>query len=217
MGLDKVQTFERALPGSVLGDLTRLASPDHMARLHEEGFRFYRTTFWYPLDRPPANNFEIAIRALRDFADPPISVVGVEWWFSVMRTDATPQWLLAPHFDRSNLAEKDPEKVTHPDRASVLFLNGVPHSELVITDQVLTARGVRPKQPTEMIFVEPRRNRYVVFPGHLYHGVIGRMWRPAGPPRFRISLAVNWWSERPTAGYLLDSVHCLAALGLARQ
>jgi hypothetical protein len=211
---DRVQIHNNGLPRALLVELNRSASVEHFARLAASGFPFYRTTFWHPLDRAPSNVFESVIVALKSIVDPKSEVVGVEWWFSVLRTDASPHWLLAPHFDRNNLSEKDPERIEHPDRASILFLNGVPDSELVITDQLLTAKGARPKQAREMVFVAPRRNRYVVFPGELYHGVIGRMWRAAKPPRLRIAMAINWWEEKPAATYLRDSAHCLTELGI---
>ena len=96
----------------------------------------------------------------------------------------------------------------------MLFLNAVPYGELVITDQVLTEKGARPKQPQDMRFIRPRRNLYAVFPGHLYHGVIGRLWRTQRPPRLRVTMAVNWWTERPGASYLRDSNDASAAFGL---
>ena len=94
------------------------------------------------------------------------------------------------------------QKIKHPDTASVLFLNSVPYGELVVTDQVLTEKGASPQEPKDMRFVSPKANRYAVFPGHLYHGVIGRMWRPMKDTKLRITMAVNWWTEKPTAAYL---------------
>ena len=88
----------------------------------------------------------------------------------------------------------------------MFFFNAVPYGELVITDQVLGEAGQpSPREPGEMRFIPPDENRYAVFPGHLHHGVIGRMWRPEEDEHLRVSLAVNWWSERPTASYLRDS------------
>ena len=143
---------------------------------------------------------------LREAARPSPQVVGVEWWFSVLNINATPQWLLPCHFDRADLDERDPARIRHPESASVFFFNAVPYGELAITDQVLGADGrPSPGEPRLMRFVPPGENRYVVFPGHLHHGVIGRMWRPAEDERLRVSLAINWWTERPAAPYLRDS------------
>ena len=158
--------------------------------------------------------FESIAVTLKALAKPSSNVVGVEWWFSVLLTEESPQWLLPCHFDRADLAETDPLKVRHPDTASVLFLNAVPYGELVVTDQVMTEKGPHPQEPKDMRFVSPRPNRYVAFPGHLYHGVIGRMWRPAKEPKLRIAMAVNWWTEKPQATYLRDSRECMTAFRL---
>lgn len=212
--LVEVRLVNPALPAPHFALLRQAFPLSHFERLSAEGFRFYRTTFWYPLTRKPGHVFEQVVDALRQSAEPGPDVVGVEWWFSVTHTNATPQWLLPCHFDRADLEEKDLSRIRHPHKASVLFLNAVPYGELVVTDQVLTDRGARPKQPHDMRFIRPRPNLYAVFPGHLYHGVIGRMWRAPRAPRLRLTMAVNWWTEQPGAGYLRDSRDALAAFGL---
>lgn len=212
--LNTVRLFTPGAPTRQFDELRRVFPQSHVERLLHEGFRFYHTTFWFPLDRQPQNLFESIVTHLKPLAEPSADVIGVEWWFSVLRTNATPQWLLPCHFDRNDLAEKDPQKLTHPEKSSVLFLNAVPYGELVVTDQVLTDKGTRPRQPEDMLFIRPRRNLYAVFPGHLYHGVIGRMWRPMRSTRLRVTLAVNWWTVRPTAEYLHDSRDCAHVLRL---
>ncbi len=212
--LADVRQFDLAVPRNQFAALKRAFPQSHFQRLLQEGLRFYQTTFWYPLDREPENVFESIIQDLRPLANPSSSVIGVEWWFSVVMTNATPQWLLPCHFDRSDLDEKDPQKIRHPETASVLFLNSVPYGELVITDQVLTAQGAHPREPKDMRFLSPKPNRYAVFPGHLYHGVIGRMWRPSKETRLRATMAVNWWPEKPKAAYLNDSRECMSAFQL---
>jgi hypothetical protein len=167
-----------------------------------------------PLDRGPENVFESIVNSLRPLAQPSPSVIGVEWWFSVTLTNSTPQWLLPCHFDRNDLDEKDLQKIRHPETASVLFLTSVAYGELVVTDQVLTDQGAHPQQPKNMRFVSPKANRYATFPGHLYHGVIGRMWRPVKDTKPRITMAVNWWTEMPEVAYLTDSRVCMTALRL---
>jgi hypothetical protein len=214
--IEDVKTFRPAAPSRQFNELTRAFPQSHFEKLFEEGFPFYRTTFWYPLDRQPENIFESIATSLKPLAEPSPNVTGVEWWFSVVLTNTTPQWILPLHFDREDMAvaETDVARVKHPERASVLFLTTVPYGELVITDQVLTDRGARPRQPEEMCFVRPARNMYCVFPGHMYHGVIGRMWRPMQSTKLRIAMAVNWWTGRPAAAYLRDSRECMHALRL---
>jgi|GEM_PF-221167 len=212
--LAEVRLFDPAIPRREF-DALRYAFPEsHVRRLLQEGFRFYQTTFWYPLDRAPENVFESLVQHLRPLAQPSARVIGVEWWFSVTQTNSTPQWLLPGHFDRADLDEQDPRKIRHPERGSVLFLGSVPYGELVITDQVLTDKGPLPREPQGMRFISPKANRYATFPGNLYHGVIGRMWRPVKDTKLRIAMAVNWWTEKPQAAYLQDSQNCLSALQL---
>jgi hypothetical protein len=212
--LNDVKLFKPGAPHREFKELLRVFPESHFEHLLQEGFHFYHTTFWYPLGRTPENIFESIVSSLKTSVHPPSTVIGVEWWFSVLLTNATPQWLLSYHFDRHDLAEKDLHKLKHPDLSSVLFLNTVPYGELVVTDQVLTEKGVRPRQPKDMIFIRPSRNLYAVFPGHLYHGVIGRMWRPVKATKLRVTMAVNWWTEQPKASYLRDSCECMAAFGL---
>jgi hypothetical protein len=212
--LSDVRLFKPGAPSRQFNELTRVFPQSHFERLLAQDFHFYHTTFWYPLDRDPHNVFESVALSLKPLAKPAPHVIGVEWWFSVLLTNATPQWLLPCHFDRNDLAEKDFHKLKHPDKASVLFLNSAPYGELVVTDQILTESGKRPKQPKDMLFIRPRKNLYAVFPGHLYHGVIGRMWRPVKGTKLRISMAVNWWTERPKANYLHDSRDCMSAFRL---
>lgn len=214
--LNDVRLFKPGAPPDEFKELTRVFPASHFERLLNDGFRFYRTTFWYPLDREPENIFESIVRSLKASANPSQEVTGVEWWFSVMMTNTTPQWLLSCHFDRNDLEEKDFRKLKHPELSSVLFLNAVPYGELVVTDQVLTEKGTRPKQPNDMIFIRPERNTYAVFPGHLHHGVIGRMWRPLKETKLRMTMAVNWWRARPHAAYLRDSRECTDAFRLER-
>jgi len=212
--LDRVALFNPAAPARELRGLARVFPRKHFEQLKQEDFPFYRTTFWYPLERDPENAFESLVRSLQPLANPSAQVIGVEWWFSVLSTNATPQWLLPCHFDRNDLLENDVRKLKHPELSSVLFLNPVAYGELVITDQVLTENGTRPKQPYDMRFIHPKRNLYAVFPGHLYHGVLGRMWRPIKTAQLRITMAINWWTERPNAAYLNDSRECLSAFRL---
>ncbi len=212
--LTTVKLFTPGAPGQQFNELKRVFPQSHFERLLKDHFRFYHTTFWYPLDRRPENIFESIVRNLKPLASPSSKVVGVEWWFSVLLTNATPQWLLPCHFDRNDLEETDLDKLTHPEKSSVLFLNAVPYGELVVTDQVLTDKGARPRQPKDMVFIRPRRNLYAVFPGHLYHGVIGRMWRPVRATKLRVTMAVNWWTEPPKADYLRDSRECASVFRL---
>jgi hypothetical protein len=210
--LNQICVWGDCLPTELFRRLRSRFKTQDFARWYHAGFPFYRTTFWYPLKRTPAHEVEEAIQVLREAASPPADVIGVEWWFSVLNTNRSPQWLLPCHFDRADLDEKDSLLVRHPVLASVLFFDRVPYGELVITEQRLSdGAEPNPTQPAEMRFIPPEENRYAVFPGHLYHGVIGRLWREREPDSLRVSMAVNWWTEAPSCSYLRDSENALAA------
>lgn len=205
-GLHHLEVWGECLPGMLHASLLDSFSLARFARWQRAGLPFYRTTFWHPLARSPSHVVEHVVEVLRAAARPSPRVVGVEWWFSVVGTNKAPLWLLPCHFDRADLDEKDPARIRHPELASVFFFHPVPYGELVVTDQVLGADGQpSPREPRQMRFVPPDDNRYAVFPGHLYHGVIGRLWRPEQDECLRVTLAINWWTERPTAPYLRDS------------
>lgn len=213
--LAEIKLCPEHLPPALFAELISCCSPQRFGALMVARFPFYKTTFWYPFGRSPENLFERVIEALRPAANPSARVVGVEWWFSVLDSNATPLWLLPNHFDRNDLDERNPSRISHPEWSSVLFLTSAPYGELVITDQVL-GRDMQPEpeQPRAAEFVRPRANSYVVFPGHLRHGVVGRLWRPREMTGLRIALAVNWWTERPLASYLRESREAPVKLGL---
>lgn len=209
-----VRIFEQVLPTKKFNEMIAVFPPEHFVELLNKRFSFYRNTFWYPLDREPDNIFEKVLGRLKEFAAPSERVTGIEWWFSVLITNRSPQWILPCHFDRDDLSETNISKEIHPEFASVLFLNRVPYGELVVTDQKLTTEGIRPSQPQDMQFIAPRPNLYAVFPGNLYHGVIGRMWRAQEDTKLRVTMAVNYWHEKPKASSLQDSRGCLTTFGL---
>lgn len=212
--LQQVRLVQSAIAGERFNALLEQMPLAHFEALQSTQFMFYRQTFWYPLRREPVNEFEQVIRQLHPVANPPAGVTGAEWWFSVTPINTTPLWLLPLHFDRANLREKNFSRIRHPDLGSVLFLNEVPYGDLVVTDQRLTEAGARPVQPGAMRFLRPAPNAYAVFPGHLLHGVIGRMREPVQPDRLRVSMAVNWWIEPPDPEYIHDSSEALRVFGL---
>ncbi len=213
--LQDVVVYPSCLSDIRFSELIHLFTLQHFTALQSDNFPFYRTTFWYPSNRQPQTIFEHIIEDLRPLVCPSLKVVGVEWWFSVVNINATPQWLLPCHFDRNDIDERDVQHIVFPEWASVLFLNAVPYGELVITDQVINDIGKpTPRQPRDMRFVQPSPNQYALFPGQLYHGVIGRMWRPRQSNSVRVTMAVNWWTEKPKANYMRDSMDAMATFGL---
>jgi hypothetical protein len=159
----------------------------------------YWTTFWLPRDAKPAHALEELSRALWPIAKPDNSCAGVEWWLGRAHTTNIP---VGFHFDQDVKAKS---VFRHPLLSSVFFFNSVRGGQLAITDQRPGPRGEpRPERASEMIAIAPRRNRYAIFPGDLFHGVLDARGLPpgrplAGPPgRLRLTLVVNYWKRRPT-------------------
>jgi hypothetical protein len=166
----------------------------------------YFTTFWLPTsrDRCAPSDLESPIERLVAFlwrlADPPRGCAGAEWWIGRAHTNALP---IGFHFDQDVKARRG---FRHPVLSSVFFFNRVRGGQLAVTDQIAGPRGEpRPSQASALEVIEPRRNRYVVFPGNLFHGVLDeeggaprRRTSRAPRGRIRLTLVVNFWKRRPT-------------------
>lgn len=160
----------------------------------------YWTTFWLPRDAAPAHALEEAALALWPLAAPGPRCLGIEWWLGRAHTTRIP---VGFHFDQDVKAKS---RFRHPLLSSVFFFNAVRGGQLAITDQRPGPRGEpRPARASEMIAIAPRRNRYAIFPGDLFHGVLDARGRapgrivPGAPGRLRLTLVVNYWERRPTA------------------
>ncbi|MFL5311088.1 MAG: hypothetical protein ACJ79H_11605 [Myxococcales bacterium] len=189
----------RVLDGALGGALVRRARRA-IGRLGAERLRqSYFTTFWMPRGAPPEHPVEEAVLALWQIAAPDARCLGAEWWIGRSYTNDVP---VGFHFDQDVRAAG---RLRHPRKASVFFFNRVRGGQLAITDQ----RAGRGGQPTpaaagHLEVVVPRRNRYAVFDGALFHGVLDARGRtpdrrlPGAPGALRVTLVVNFWERRPT-------------------
>ncbi len=123
----------------------------------------------------------------------PRGCAGAEWWIGRSHTVDVP---VGFHFDE----DVKGRRLRHPRISSVFFFNSVRGGQLAVTDQV-PGSG----EATRLEAVTPRRNRYALFRGNLFHGVLDARGRTpgrrlAGPSgRLRVTLVVNYWPSRPTA------------------
>lgn len=171
-----------------------------IARLGAERLReSYFTTFWLPLGEPPAHAVEEAVLALWRVAKPGPRCAGAEWWIGRSYTTDVP---VGFHFDQDVRAAQG---LRHPLLSSVFFFNRVRGGQLAVTDQRNGPRGEpRPAAAGELQVIAPRRNRYAVFDGGLFHGVLDARGRAPGRKlagargRMRVTLVVNFWERRPT-------------------
>jgi hypothetical protein len=192
--------IDGAAPPALVARAARLFTRLGTQRMKEG----YWTTFWMPLSARPAHAFEELAVALRPHAlakaGPEAGrIVGIEWWLGRSYTNHVP---LGFHFD---LDVKGKGAVRYPVVSSVFFFNEVRGGQLAITDQRPDARGrAVPEQPTRMEAVEPRPNRYALFEGKLFHGVLDANGHVPGRPlkvpqgRMRRTLVINYWGARPS-------------------
>ena len=158
----------------------------------------YFTTFWMPRGEPATNPVEEAVLALWRLAAPDARCAGAEWWIGRSYTNDVP---VGFHFDQDVRAARG---LRHPLESSVFFFNRVRGGQLAVTDQRAGRRGEpTPAAAGDLQVVSPRPNRYAVFDGGLFHGVLDARGRtpgrklPGPPGRLRVTLVVNFWDRRP--------------------
>jgi len=105
----------------------------------------------------------------------------------------------------------------------VFFFNRVRGGQLAVTNQRAGRRGEpTPPAADQLEVIVPRRNRYAVFDGALFHGVLdarGRTPRrklPGPPGRLRVTLVVNFWARAPTGVPRWRDVRFYRALAAGR-
>jgi hypothetical protein len=190
------QVLIRTIDGALPPALFRRARAA-IARLGKERLaKSYWTTFWMPLGAPPAHALEEAVLRLAPVALGRSRAAGAEWWLGRSYTNDVPIEL---HFDQDVKLSEAGGPLQHPLVSSVLFFNQVRGGQLVVTDQ-------RPgdEHASRLETVKPRANRYAVFEGDRYHGVLDARGRipsrklPGPRGRLRLTLVVNFWRARPS-------------------
>lgn len=163
----------------------------------------YWRTFWFPLSAEPHNVIEQIARTLHGRIPERERIIGVEWWLGRMNTCDVP---LDFHHDRDLTLFEETGRIAHPKWSSVLYLNEVKGGSLVVTDQRLLRRGeelrLSPAEAGSSDVVRPAANRFVVFPGNLFHGVLDvndavPSGKRAGKAEWRLSVVINWWTHKP--------------------
>ena len=203
------RTIDGAAPESLVRRARKL-----LAQLGTQQIRqSYWTTFWMPRGQAPAHALEELVADLWRTAAPDSRCVGAEWWIGRAHTTRIP---VGFHFDQDVKAKAG---FRHPRLSSVFFFNAVRGGQLAITDQKSGPRGEPlPAQASDLIAVAPKRNRYTIFSGDLFHGVLDARGRTpgkplAGPPgRLRLTLVINYWERRPTGVPLWSESRAYPAL-----
>jgi hypothetical protein len=180
-----VRIRDGALPEALVRRARRAIAGLGKERMRES----YFTTFWLARRARPAHAVEEAVAAL--MLQSRVRCAGAEWWIGRAYTTDLP---IEFHFDHDVKGSGR----RHPLRSSVFFFNSVRGGHLAVTD-------ARPgREATRLESVKPRRNRYAIFRGDLFHGVLDARGRTPDRPlpgprgRLRVTLVVNFWKRRPT-------------------
>ena len=168
-----VRTIDEALPDALVARARRA-----IAKLEGQRDSYFRT-FWLAKGAAPQNVIEEMVTALAKKVRLR-GCAGCEWWIGRAYANRLP---IEFHFDH----DLKGRTFRHPLISSVFFFNTVRGGQLAVTDQT------REKPHADRLeTVKPRRNRYAIFPGNLFHGVL------KGPgERLRVTLVVNYWDRRP--------------------
>ncbi|HZI04306.1 MAG TPA: hypothetical protein VEZ71_09805 [Archangium sp.] len=192
-----VHIHDHALPDADFSRLWRKVRALGTERLRQT----YQTTFWFELGEP-TNVIEQVILALRPRVPLRRGLAGVEWWLSRMRTtDVQVDF----HQDRDEKLALRGGPLVHPRFTSLLFMNSVRGGALAVTKALPCEDNPSLAPDTDAFdLAAPRPNRFVYFRGDLTHGVLDAdnqipTGKLPGTSRLRVTLVMNWWSQRPTA------------------
>lgn len=198
MRLPLVTLVDHALPEATYATLLAAVRGLGRERLRES----YQTTFWWPLDAEPSSLVEAAVPLLRRHIPPERlrGVVGVEWWLSRMRTSNVK---VDFHHDRDNAYFDDTGRERCPKLSSVFYLGACRGGLLAVTPEAPNpANPAFAPDHLDFDFVAPAHNRYTFFDGRLTHGVLDARNELPGrrlptERRWRLGIAINWWTRRP--------------------
>jgi hypothetical protein len=176
--------FDDALPPALFGTLQRgiCGHPD-IATLYEH-------SFWFPLDARPRLCVEHAIASLLRLLPTTAEIRGAEWWVPARPSTQGMEW----HCDCDRIVYARHKRYVRPQLSSVLYLGDAGGPTLIVDDVARDATARRPRTDLGAVGYLPVPNRYGIFPGDRFHAVASR-----DDDRLRVTVAINWWTEKPSA------------------
>ncbi len=162
----------------------------------------YQTNFWFSVASRPTTLVEVA--ALQVLTQLPQAlrkrVTGCEWWLSRMKTSRV---MVDFHVDHDIVLATQTGRIRHPLVSSLLYLNRCRGGLLAVTKSKPNAQNMAQAPDVhDFDLVAPAPNRLVWFSGDLTHGVLdseNEIPHRRRPPekRYRLAIAMNFWSRRP--------------------
>ena len=162
----------------------------------------YQTTFWFDFAAKPASLVEEAVLLLREHVpeERRRDVIGVEWWFSRMRTSNVK---VDFHRDRDNAVFDRTGREVLPRLSTVFYLNRCRGGLLAVgKGKPNPANPALAPDVLDFDFVEPGPNRFAFFDAKMTHGVLDARNQIPGqrlPTErgWRLAIAINFWHRRP--------------------
>ncbi len=183
--------------GNVESAVISTTSPDR-----ESARNPYFVAFWHELGSP-VNNWASAAgemlsrhlpKSIRD------ETIGFEWWLGRLDFPYSENFPFGIHRDSG--IEIESGLSSHPQISSVFYLSTVHAGPLIVYP------GPPAGGKGELFF--PQRNSFVMFPGHLWHGVGIEVAQKDSTKLLnhqvpRLSIQYNWWTFRPSGPVDYDS------------
>ncbi|CAL50119.1 unnamed product [Ostreococcus tauri] len=179
------------------------------------------SAFWCPVDAfdAPRCAVEAAIGALARSGRATAStarIVGAEWWIQDVAHDEPPK---VYHTDCDVvMCDDGSSKRSHPTSASVLYVAGDRGGGATCVFDQTTSRAnageLEPTTPSVVCACGVKKNRFFVFDGDRWHGVLHDASEFRGQ---RVTLLVNWWTSRPAGArslpkrFVVDGGRCAVA------
>ena len=130
------------------------------------------------------------------------TATGAEWWIQDVASDEPPK---VYHTDCDVMMMDGGTSVrSHPALASVLYVEGGEGGGATCVFDQTTSRAadgeLEPRAPASVCACGVRENRFLVFDGDRWHGVLRNEDGFRGQ---RVTVLVNWWTSRPAGARTL--------------
>jgi hypothetical protein len=176
--------YEAALPEELFETLQKCVIE------HPRIEAFYENSFWFPINAQPRLYVEHAILALKRLLPTSSGMAGAEWWIPALNSRQGMEW----HCDCDRVIYAREKRFVRPQIGSVFYLNAAGGPTLVVDDVATDHTVRRPRAENGCTGYLPTPNRYGIFPGDRFHAVA-----ISGEDQLRITVAINWWTEKPSA------------------
>lgn len=189
--------YDDALPDTLFERLTANVVE------HLDVLSTYEHSLWFGREAAPQLYIEHAIALVARLVPTTSAIAGAEWWIVARKSSLGMEW----HCDCDRIIYSREKRFVRPAISSVLYLNDSGGPTLIVDDVASNASVRRPTTERGCLGFLPNSNRYGVFPGDRFHAVA-----ITDDDDDRITIAINWWAEKPSAPLCIDPPLELSAL-----